>query len=129
MNRIMAVCASLLVVMLIASNALSAEHPAGGQIPMGGQAGQQEQPTGRQPMMGGGMMGPGTMGMPCPMMGMMGPMMGGMMDPSGMGMMGMMGGGQMDSKAMRRMLQLRGEMLKAVGEVLLKHGKAMEEGK
>jgi hypothetical protein len=32
-----------------------------------------------------------------------------------------------DPKMMARMLQLRGDMLKAMGEVLLKHGKAMEE--
>ena len=61
------------------------------------------------------------MGM-CPMMGgMMSPgMMGGM--PMGMPMMGMMAG-QADSP---RMLQMRGEMLKAMGEVLLKYGKQME---
>jgi hypothetical protein len=51
-------------------------------------------------------------------------MMAMMMDPSGMGMMG---GQQMDPKAVGRLLQLRGAMLKAMGEVLLKHGKAMEE--
>jgi hypothetical protein len=65
----------------------------------------------------------------CPMMGMMSmmhQMMGGMMDPSGMGMMG---GEKKDPKAMGRMLQLRGEMLKAMGDILLKHGKMMEEGK
>lgn len=49
----------------------------------------------------------------CPMMG--GGMMGG-------GMMGMMGG-QSDSP---RMMQMRGEMMKAMGEVLVKYGKAME---
>jgi len=50
----------------------------------------------------------------------------GQMGMPGMGMMGMMGSGQMDPKAMGRMLQLRGDILKAVGEVLVKHGKAME---
>jgi hypothetical protein len=49
----------------------------------------------------------------CPMMG--GEMMGG-------GMMGMMGG-QSDSP---RMMQMRGEMMKAMGEVMMKYGKAME---
>jgi hypothetical protein len=68
-------------------------------------------------MMGRGMMGQGMLGIMCPMMAMM-------MDPSGMGMMG---GQQMDPKAVGRLLQLRGAMLKAMGEVLLKHGKAMEE--
>jgi hypothetical protein len=56
-------------------------------------------------------------------------MMGGQADPSGMAMMGMMGAGQMDPKAMGRMLQFRGELLKAMGDVMLKHGKAMGEGK
>jgi hypothetical protein len=51
----------------------------------------------------------------CPMMGMMG---GGMM---GGGMMGMMGG-QPDARTM----QMRGEMMKAMGEVMLKYGRAME---
>jgi hypothetical protein len=46
-----------------------------------------------------------------------------------MGMMGLMAGGQMDPKAMARLLQLRGEMLGAIGEVMLKHGRALEEGK
>jgi len=45
-----------------------------------------------------------------------------------MGMMGMMGG-QTDPKTMGRMLQMRGEMLKAAGDILLKHGKMLEEGK
>jgi hypothetical protein len=48
----------------------------------------------------------------CPMMGMMGG-----------GMMGMMGGGQADSP---RMVQMRGEMMKAMGEVMIKYGKMME---
>jgi hypothetical protein len=105
----MVVGACLLVLALI-----SAPLVMGGQMqmPMGGQ-GEQEPST-----MGRGMM--------CPMMG---GMMGGQMDPSGMmGMMGIMGG-QMDPKAMARMLELRGDLLKAMGEVMLKHAKAMEAGK
>ena len=112
MKRTMIVGVSLLVLALI-----SAPLVMGGQMqmPMGGQ-GEQGQST----------MGQGTMGMMCPMMG---GMMGGQMDPSGMmGMMGMMGGGQMDPKAMARMLTLRGDLLKAMGEVMLKHAKAMEAG-
>jgi hypothetical protein len=107
MKGTMIVSVCLLVLVLIGSPIVM-----GGQMPMGGQ-GEQE-----QPMMGRGMM--------CPMMG---GMMGGQMDPSGMmGMMSMMGGGQMDPKAMARMLQLRGDMLKAMGDVLLKHSQAMREG-
>jgi len=76
-------------------------------------------PGPQMPMQGGGMMGGGMM--MCPMMGMMrGGMMGG-----GMPMMGMMGG-QMDPKMMGRMLQMHGEMMKAMADVLIKHGKAME---
>lgn len=48
----------------------------------------------------------------CPMMGMMGG-----------GMMGMMAGGQAESP---RMVQMRGEMMKAMGEVMMKYGKMME---
>jgi hypothetical protein len=78
----------------------------------------------QQPMMGHmgqgqGHMGHGMMGM-CPMMGM-GGMMGG----------GMMGGvmGSADPKAQARMLKLRGDMMKAMGDVLLKHAQEVEQGK
>jgi hypothetical protein len=51
----------------------------------------------------------------CPMMGMMsGGMMGG-------GMMGMMAG-QADARTM----QMRGEMMKAMGDIMIKYGKAVE---
>ncbi len=49
------------------------------------------------------------------------PMQGGMCPMMG-GMMGMMGG-QSDSP---RMMQMRGEMMKAMGDILLKYGKMME---
>ena len=59
-----------------------------------------------------------------PMMDAMCPMMRAMM--SG----GMIGGGmpmgQTDPKAMAQMLQMRGDMLKAIGDVMLKYGKTME---
>jgi hypothetical protein len=65
-------------------------------------------------------------------------MMGGMMCPmmgSGMGM-GMMGGGGMgmmaspsDPKMLGRMLQMRADMMRAMADVMAKHGKALEEGK
>jgi hypothetical protein len=48
-----------------------------------------------------------------------------LMDPAGAGMVGDQ---PMDPKAVGRWLQLRGDLLKAVGDVLLKHGKAIEEG-
>src|SRR4029450_12368854 len=111
--------------MMIVGACLLASGPTGssvviaGQMPMGGQGGRQEQSSGQPSMIGREIMGMPMMGMMCPMMGVM---MGGQMDPSGMmGMMSMMGGGQMDPKAMARMLQLRGDMLKAMREVLLKH--------
>jgi hypothetical protein len=108
MKRTMIVGVCLLVAVLI-----GAPLVMGGQMPMGGQRGEQEQSSRQAPMMDRGMMA-----MMCPMM-----------DPSGMmGMMSMMGGGQMDPKAMARMLELRGDLLKAMGEVMLKHAKAMEGG-
>jgi hypothetical protein len=69
-----------------------------------------------QPMMGQGMM-------MCPMMGQS--MMGMGMGP------GMMGGmmGMADPKAQARMLRLRGDMMKAMGEVLLKHAQELEQAK
>jgi hypothetical protein len=64
------------------------------------------------------------MGM-CPMMGTMsGGMPGGMMGGGMMPMMGMMG--RTDPRAMGQMLQMRGEILKAVGDVMIKYGKTME---
>ena len=74
-------------------------------------------------MMGQGMMGQG-MGM-MGMMPMMAQMMGRRMDAGGM--LDLMDDGQTDPKARGRLLQLRGEMFKAVGEVLLKHGQALEQ--
>jgi hypothetical protein len=70
-------------------------------------------------MTGQGMMGHHLMGMMCPMMALL-------MDPTSVGMMG---GQRVDPKAAGRALQLRGDMLKAVGDVLLKYGKAMEEAR
>jgi hypothetical protein len=67
-------------------------------------------------MMGHEMMG----GMMCPMMGP--GMMGG-----GFGMSGMMA--MSDPKAMARMLRLRGDMMKAMGDVMLKHAQALEQEK
>ena len=55
------------------------------------------------------------------------PMMSGMMGSGGMmsgGMMGMMGG-QAESP---RTLQMRGEMLKAMGEIMMKYGRMTEGG-
>jgi hypothetical protein len=111
MKRSMIVGASLAALILIGTTVVGAQHQ------MGGQGSQQEQPSGQPSMMGRGMMG-----MPMMMCQMMPQMIGAQTDP-----LGMMSGDQMDPKMMARMLQLRGDMLKAVGEVLLKHGKAMEE--
>ena len=75
-----------------------------------------------------GMMHP-MMGMQCPMMqmpmqapgGMQGGMMGGMMR----GMMQGAAGG--DPKMMSRMLEMRGEMLMKIGEVMMKHAKMWQQ--
>jgi hypothetical protein len=61
--------------------------------------------------------------MMCPMMG---GMMGGGMMGGGMMSGGMMSGAQSESP---RMLQMRGEMMKAMGEVMVKYGKQMETAK
>jgi len=136
MKQIITLTAVLIVLTLVGAGKLAAQSQMGSQMPIMGQSGQQDQPAGQPPMMGGGMMGMPMMGMTCPMMSggmgmmsMMPHMMGRQMRPSGMGMGGMMGGGQMDPKTMGLMLQLRGEILKAIGEVMLKHGKAIEESK
>jgi len=69
----------------------------------------------------------------CPMM--MGMMMGRMMTQGGAGRMMGMGGGMMqgmnpsDPKAMARTLRFRGDMLKAMGEVMLKHAQDLEQEK
>jgi hypothetical protein len=91
------------------------------------------------PMMGSGMMGQHMMGQGMMGQGMMGhEMMGGMMCPMmgehmmGMGMGPRMMGGMMgssDPKAMARMLKLRGDILKAIGEVMVKHAQEMEQAK
>ena len=102
--------ASLAVLVLI-----GAASVMGGEMPMGGRGGAHEQSSGPSSMMG-----PGMMGMMCPMMG-------GPMDPAAM--MGMMGSGETDPKAMARILEFRGDLLKAMGEVMLKHAKTMEAAK
>jgi hypothetical protein len=88
-------------------------QPSQGQAPAGTHT--PGQPS-HHPMMGQGM----TM---CPMMGQ---------SMTGMGMgPGMMGGmmGMSDPKAQARMLKLRGDMMKAMGEVLLKHAQEIEQAK
>ncbi len=91
-------------------------------------------------------MGPGMMEqqammeMMCPMM--MGMMMGRMMGQGGMGRAGMMGPGMMgmgggmmggmnppDPKALARMLRFRGDMMEAIGDVMLKHAQEIEQEK
>ena len=108
MKRTIVMGALLMVLVLIGAVAVM-----GGQMSMGSQGGEQEPSSAPSSMMGRGMMG------------MMCPMMGSQMDP--MGMTAMMGGGQMDPKAMGRALELRGELLKAIGDVMIKHGQAMSK--
>ena len=63
----------------------------------------------REMMAGHSMMGPGMMG-------------------QGRGMGEMMGGAQGgDPKAMAQMMEMRGEMMKAMGDILLKYAKRMQE--
>jgi hypothetical protein len=115
---------TLAAVLLTSSFAAAQMRPPGPPPPdqqqMAGQGGMpcpmpgamQAQGMHGQGMMGHGMMGPGMVGP-----GMMGPgMMGGMGTPS-------------DPKAMARMLRLRGDIMKAMGEVMLKHAEAIEKEK
>ena len=95
----MVVC---LAVLLAGSAAVAQPRP---MTP--GQPSHEQAPQSHQPMMGQGMM-------MCPMMAQ--PMMGGMM-------------GMSDPKAQARMLKLRGDMMKAMGEVMLKHAQEMEQAK
>jgi hypothetical protein len=102
-----------LVLLAMVSGAAAQMQP---MTPPGGPSSQD--PHSHPPVTGPGMMGGMMM---CPMMGQ------GMM---GMGP-GMMGGmmGASDPKAMARMLKLRGDMMKAMGEVMLKHAQALEQEK
>lgn len=106
MKKMTTVSAFVVVLVLMAFIPGAAQAQMGGQMQMGSQTVQQDQSTGQQPMMPH--------------------MMGGQMGRSGMGKIRMMGGGQVDSKTMAKMFQFRGEMLKAMGEIMLEHGKAME---
>jgi hypothetical protein len=133
MRKIVGIMAALLVVLLASAAEAQTQpstpsdpshnHPAGPSqtpatpsgAPMMGHGGM----MGQGGMKGGGMMGQGGMsGMMCPMMGMR----------MGAAMMGGMPGAS-DPKAMARMLKLRGDMLKAMGEVLLKHAQELEQEK
>ena len=69
-------------------------------------------------MMGGG-----------PHSAMMQAMMGGQTDPASIGMTEAMGAGNMDARTMGHMLEMRGEMLRAIGDIMIKHGKEMMEEK
>ena len=115
--------AGLLAVILIGLVASSAQAQMCGGGPAMAQAGPAEPSPGQPSMMGRGMMGQGM----CPMcmMPAMASMRGGSMDP--MEMMGQPGDDPTDPKARGRMLQLRGEMLKAMGEVMLKHSQALQQ--
>ena len=99
MKRVVIIGAVILAVTGVAM----AQQPATPSTPAPGH--QHSMHDGMCPMMSGGMMGGGMM-------------QGGMMP----GMMGMTGGGQSDP----RMMQMRGEMMKAMGDIMIKYGKMME---
>ena len=126
MNKpwMISVGAVLLAVILIGGTAETV------QAQMCAMDGQPSASPGQSSMMGGGKMGQGM----CPMCmmqtmaawteGPSQPM--GMMDMPGMaGMPGMTGDGQMDAKTRAHLLQMRGEMLKAMGEVMVKYGQTL----
>jgi hypothetical protein len=89
--------------------------PVGGTMPMMDMC--------REMMGGHGMMGGREMRGGHGMRGGRGMMGGGMMGP------GMMGGGMMggDPRAMAQMMEMRGEMMKAMSEIMLKHAKKLQE--
>lgn len=95
--RKIATILTVLAMSLAASTAPAQMQP---MTPPQGQAPQPPAGQGHHPMMGqsGGMM--------CPMMSMM--------------------MGAQDPKAMARMLKMRGEMMKAMGEIMMRHGTEME---
>jgi hypothetical protein len=124
--RTVLVSAVALVVLLAPIGALAQQAPSSSH-----QHEQSQTPSQAPTPKGGGMHGGMTGGMHG---GGMGGMHGGMM---GGGMCGMIGGGMTggmapmmgaasDPKMMSRMLQLRGEIMKAVGELLIKHAQALE---
>jgi hypothetical protein len=126
MRKIVGVMTGLLVVVLVSGAGAQTQPMAPSPPSQSPSSGSSEAPgpQSHAPMMGQGMMGHEMMG------GMMCPMMGRHMMGMGMGP-GMMGGmmGASDPKAMARMLKLRGDMLKAIGEVMLKHAQELEQGK
>jgi hypothetical protein len=113
--------AGLLAVMLMGLVASSVQAQMCGGGPMGSQAGSPAQPPGQPSMMGQGMMGQGM----CPMwmMPTAAAMRGGPMDP--MGLLGLLGDSPMDPQTRGQMLELQGELLKAMSDVLIKHGQAL----
>lgn len=116
MKRLIAVIGMVVLATVTTADAHQPASPSHSDHP----AGQTQAPApGRQPQQPGHRAG-GTM----PMMEMCREMMGGhaMMGP------GMMTGGQPgDPRAMVQMMEMRGEMMKATGEVMLKHAKKMQE--
>jgi hypothetical protein len=118
MRRAIAIAATTLVLILAAGGVGAQEtRPAPGGGALGpGQPGQHPGPR------GGGMMGmPGGMGMGSEMMGM------------GGGMMGMPGREHLEHlmvhnpKAAARILRFRGDMLRAISDVLQKHAAELEK--
>ena len=126
MKRKIALATVVLTLVVVAFPAFAqspATPPGSEQTPA-----QDRQPPGGGPrggMMGGqgGMHGGGMMMGRDRMRGGSGSDMCSMMMGGGMGMLGEPG----DPKTAARMLKLRGDMLKAMGEVLLKHGAELEK--
>src|SRR5262245_11489247 len=123
-NR-MAIAASFGVLLTAASVATAQAPTVPSQAqPHGGAHAPAQQP--QQPMTGHmGQRGQDQMSMMCSMMGS-GRMSGGMMAGRMMGG-GMIGTG--DPKSQARILKLRGDMMKAMGDVLLKHAQEVEQAK
>lgn len=63
---------------------------------------------------------------PMPMMDMCAQMMGGMAMPMAEGGMRMGGAAPADPKERAAMMEMRGEMMKAMGDIMMKHGRRMQ---
>ncbi len=115
MKTLMAVVTAVLILGSGTAFAQQTPPPSGS----GGPGGSMPMPGGMGGMHGGGMQG-GMMQGGMMQGGMMCPMMSGMMG-GGMPMMGMMG-----QRHDPKMMQMHGEMMKAMGDIMMKYGKQME---
>jgi hypothetical protein len=134
---IVCVCLTLMLVPVWGAFAQHEHEPGAAAPPAGGAA--QPSPAAQPSMRGGAMMRPGAGGdgmmgrdmmAMCPMMtrpSMMQAAMTGETDPTSIGLAEAMGASNMETMTIAHMLQMRGEILQAIGGIMLKHGRALEQ--